>query len=200
MASKTTKKEIQRRFTGFLQNLEKDFQMIVKSTCVRLNIKPGLDAGDLNPIIIKARQELQSKETFTEFLSSIVSFMDEEYRSIPEKERVGKGKIYIAKSIGGSFYSFIAFLDKSTRLVVLWSMLKMAEQSKTMDLINLAMVTVAKFMIEEPEFAGNLVPLVERCATSKNWEAREISIYPVSRLLEKCPEIAIPLIKNWAKD
>ncbi|MFX0124986.1 MAG: DNA alkylation repair protein [Candidatus Hodarchaeota archaeon] len=155
-------------------------------------------------VIIKRTQKFWNEERLwqagstNQTFNKISGFLAKEYGLIPQKERIGKGRVYITKNIvEGCFNlleekSSIDFIDYCTEIF------NYAESKDDNYLRNFALILLAKsstLSIEALE--KGLKHIKTNYANHLNWEMREISAYTIREGLRVFPEVTIAILKEW---
>jgi 3-methyladenine DNA glycosylase AlkC len=148
-------------------------------------------------------------------LDNIRDWLNQEYENIPEKERIGKGKTYIAKS-GAEIlfqekflknFKNIAFHPKSKEIDkkseenlqnFLHSFLNAAEKRKNTYLIYFGLISLSYFCKFSSTILKSSLEIIEQFANHKEWDIRENAAYPFRIGLKFYPVETIEILKTWA--
>jgi 3-methyladenine DNA glycosylase AlkC len=128
----------------------------------------------------------------------ISKFLFNEYELIPEKERIGKGRVFITKSVvEGSFNLLednfcIDFIEYCTM------MFDYAELKNNNFLRIFSLLMIAKSStISRKTLEKGLKHIYTKFANHTNWEMREISAYTIREGLRIFPEVTLSILNEW---
>lgn len=128
----------------------------------------------------------------------ISGFIGKEYEIIPQKERIGKGRVYITKHIVKGCYNLledkasIDFIDYCTNCF------NYAELTDDNYLKNFALILLAKSStLSKLALERGLNHIKTNYANHSNWEMREISGYTIREGLKTYPEITLTILNEW---
>ncbi len=124
-----------------------------------------------------------SKDEIYEFMKDL---MEEEYRLIPKKERIGKGSVYLAKIIGVQCYRWLK--ERSLQSSDFWDfingLIQRGDDEKDQNLYNLGLTLFAHYMSESSLNLRIGFNLLAKYATHPNWEIREMAGYAIRQCLK----------------
>jgi 3-methyladenine DNA glycosylase AlkC len=112
--------------------------------------------------------------------------MKHEYKIIPDKERIGKGSVYIAKTVGLQCYKWL--IGESSELIdflkFIDELIQLGDKEDDRNLYNLGLVLFAYCVSE----TGNNIDIafneLKKYATHSNWEIREMAGYAIRECLK----------------
>jgi len=127
-----------------------------------------------------------------EMIKNLIEHLQYEYLIIPERERVGKGAIYICKYVAKEL---VSFLSKTLDLTA-DNYLELSREIYQFDIKNaslsskyLSLLILAEFLLISPHSLPQVKSLIELAAADHEWSVRETAIYPIISCLRKEPEI-----------
>ncbi|MHA1166505.1 MAG: DNA alkylation repair protein [Candidatus Hodarchaeales archaeon] len=131
-------------------------------------------------------------------IAKIHRFLKNEYDTIPEKERAGKGVVFVAKgAAAGCAQQVNAKYDKKslelTRIII-----EAGEKYKDRLLEHFGVTLLAELAKLSGEMYIGALKHVETWADHPNWEIRETSIYTIVEGLRKYPRETLEVMKNWS--
>ena len=136
-------------------------------------------------------------------LDVIKQFLRTEYDSIPEKERIGKGRLYITKIIGKTLYNFIKIncFNLSSKEKPNPEFIEAVKKSITImaenpDTLRIAIQLAANLAMESFE---DIIDQIQLWGTHENWEIREDTCHLIISGLKKSKNMTLNLLKQWAK-
>ena len=156
----------------------------------------------------RATEFIQRQADFRKLAAAQVvalkEYLKQEYDAIPEKERIGKGMVYIAKIVAKTFYNHIKtdvfkiVGKKSVPDPFIQSILEFIEHAgKNEELMVLAIHLLAN--LASDNFETTIEP-IRYWATYETWEIRENAIHPILSGLKSQKERVLQLLREWAID
>ena len=129
-----------------------------------------------------------------EIIEKIGEHIQQEYDTIPEKERIGKGLVYIVKAIGKGLFACLKEVINT----------KVALKDYLMNLISLCQVNDKRLKYLSTQLAYHLAltdftsvtELVLEWAEDDEWDVRENACYPVIAGLKKSRNETISFLKK----
>jgi len=161
---------------------------------------------------IKKRSISFLKENFDKnkidrtLVASIKNYLQKEYELIPQKERIGKGMVYITKHFSKSFYQFIKETELKNNLSeqkrekfknLILKIIDLFDDDRDLDKLRLAIHLAGNLAFD---YFKETLNRIGKWADHENWEIRENSIYPILSGLKKHRKEALEFLKNWADD
>ncbi|MBN1802975.1 MAG: hypothetical protein JW891_15810 [Candidatus Lokiarchaeota archaeon] len=128
-------------------------------------------------------------------------FIKLEYDLIPEKERLGKGIVYISQHALKEFYSFLIVQKKFDEIDIIEfskQVLTIYGPQKNILLLTASLFLLSELIKQRPGSFDQITELLEKYANHSEWAVRETSIYPILSGLRKKPEIVLRKLKIWA--
>jgi len=128
--------------------------------------------------------------------------LQKEDEIIPEKERVGKGSIYISRYVAREIIQFLIkeikvdkkYLIKFTQKAFIYG-----ENIKSSILQHFALLFLSEYIAQFPEEFENIIALIEKWANHEDWIIRECAKFSIISGLKKEPEITLDFLSKWAK-
>ncbi|MFX1512481.1 MAG: hypothetical protein ACFFCQ_07840 [Promethearchaeota archaeon] len=127
----------------------------------------------------------------------ISEFLKNEYNIIPEKERIGKGRVYIAKAITEGCFKLLNdktnldFIDYTSRIF------EYAEDTNDNHLTNFALILLAESVTITEEALKKGLEKTKEYAIRPEWEIRETAGYTIRKGLKKFPEQTLRILREW---
>ncbi|MFX0137302.1 MAG: DNA alkylation repair protein, partial [Candidatus Hodarchaeota archaeon] len=155
--------------------------------------------------ILKRAINIFNKLDFNNFNKSqiqiVKDYLKKEYDTIPEKERIGKGRVYISKVVAKSLFKYL-------KKKYLGSLSKTFTKE---NFININLGIIGKFE-EDPDtlvfgihltsnfaldFFDKTIDKVEKWAINEDWEIRENAVYPILSGLKSDRKNTLNLLSSW---
>jgi 3-methyladenine DNA glycosylase AlkC len=136
----------------------------------------------------------------SEIIPNLYAFIKKEYDMIPEKERIGKGTVYIVKYIAKEFFLFMEKkMNYSLDYLInfLNEAFEWGEGKEDYFLEHFVLLLLAEIIHNNPSKLVTLAPLIKRYANHDDWQIRESSMYSVIKALKKNPSNTLDLLKSW---
>jgi len=171
-----------------------------------------MPSSNKSEIAKRTLQFLESEHFFStpgingDHISRLGAFLQAEYDCIPEKERVGKGAIYISTAVARATMQYWQSIKKGHVLDLAHRVLAFSQAASRAGEAGMNRIIPhfsIIFMAESVALTPLAWSLVEEqaleWASSKTWELRETSIYPFIEGIKHYPEILFPKLEAWAK-
>lgn len=125
-------------------------------------------------------------------VKALQDYLNREYALIPEKERVGKGMVYLTKIVSKEFYNrFLKGKKPSEARKIIH------EMEITGDMLRFAIHVAAHVAAEDLDA---VLTDVKRWADHDDWEIRENACYPLRFALKKNKVETLNVLRSWAQD
>ena len=128
----------------------------------------------------------------------ISMFLKNEYEIIPKKERIGKGRVFITKSVVERCFNI---LEDKTNIDFLEYSKKMFDHAELKDdnyLRYFSLILMAKSStISLAALEKRLKHINTKFVNHSNWEVREISAYTIREGLRIFPEFTLSVLNEW---
>lgn len=139
------------------------------------------------------------------FANKLLPFFEREYNAIPEKERLGKGRVYISRAAVDGLAAY--FKGKSAKNIKLTSqsVLHFSQQIMSYALENgekflgyLAIFWLAEVIKKDPEAFLACEHQILAWASDDDWEIRELTLEFVVNGIKYYPDTILSKAREWA--
>ena len=140
-----------------------------------------------------------SEENSTIF-KKIDSFLKKEYGTIPEKERIGKGIVYISRHVAKEVFLFLKDeinVKEQYHVDFIRTNFSHGEEIGSSIQQHFALLYMSEFVNHYPEKFNTIVPLIEEYANYDEWSVRESTGGAILAGLKKSPENTIEFLFGW---
>nr|MDO8084427.1 hypothetical protein [Candidatus Sigynarchaeum springense] len=135
----------------------------------------------------------------------ICSFLDEEYAALPEKERVGKGAVFLCRPAATSLAAY--FREQApgkeiqpAQVIAFAEALYNVPDTRPRPFGKyIAIFFMAEFAKQSIDWFAACEPLVISWATSTEWEIREMALEPLLHAVQKYPGFIIQRCQAWLR-
>jgi 3-methyladenine DNA glycosylase AlkC len=133
----------------------------------------------------------------------VINHARKEYDIIPEKERIGKGMVYITKILAKTLYLYIKKNssknkndEKNSEKFIQFNLniIQLFENFENDDNLRFAIHYASNFALDH---FNVLIPKIEKWADHENWEIRENSQYPMLAGLKKFKGKSLEILNEW---
>jgi 3-methyladenine DNA glycosylase AlkC len=136
---------------------------------------------------------MQALEKFKSVMDVILQFqsvLKSEYDIIPEKERIGKGSVFIAKTVGNIAYDNLVGVRFCSvdPYDFIQTLILFGENQKDRNLYNLGLVLLGYHMSSSLKNLRSGFSQLSKYATHSNWEIREMSGFGIREALKMYPD------------
>jgi len=135
--------------------------------------------------------------TSDDCLNKILKFLQKEYELIPEKERIGKGSVYISKNAAVGAFSIIK--DKVNVLDFVEKCFNYKKIEKENHLKNFAIALLSEAISSDKKLLIKSLVLIKEWADHNQWEIREMAGLPLRIGLKRDPSVIFSTFRNWAR-
>ncbi|MHA1310525.1 MAG: DNA alkylation repair protein [Candidatus Helarchaeota archaeon] len=138
-------------------------------------------------------------------VKSINELLKEEYELIPDKERIGKGRVYLIKIIAKTLYQLIKSKfpkmnsDETQGHEFLINILKLIKNCNNINDKNISIFAIHLTSNLVLDYFDDAISLVENWIDNEDWEIRENSVYPILSGLKTNREKTIEFLRKWIK-
>jgi 3-methyladenine DNA glycosylase AlkC len=135
-------------------------------------------------------------------LQALHTFIEKEYLTIPEKERIGKGKTFITRPISDALYQLLNQKEKRNFTILLDLTEKIMKYSKTIksDYLLYASIYFLSAWVKTSSIAFQEAEnFLMTLANHETWEIREVVLDPFVNALKEYPSFILPKLFEWAK-
>jgi len=147
------------------------------------------------------REEWNFSKAKLPILKDINSYLKKEYDNIPEKERVGKGIVYISRHVAKEMFLFLKHeqeVEEQYHLGFIKENFSQGEETGSSIQQHFALLYMAEFVHQYPEKFNAIIPLIEEYATYDEWSVRESTGGAILAGLKKSPKKVIEFLFSWA--
>ena len=133
----------------------------------------------------------------------INNFLQKEYDLIPEKERIGKGAVFISRYISKEMIQFLRQEIKvNTNYFIEFSenAFNYGENKGYLKILHFTLLFFAEFIAQFPEELENVKHLIEKWANHEEWQIRESTGEAILSGLKKIPENTLDYLIKLAKN
>lgn len=133
----------------------------------------------------------------------IKTHLHTEYNVVPEKERIGKGYVFIGRYVAKEIFQYlktqikvnekyyIEFAEKA----FIWG-----EKNGAQEFQYFSLLLLSELINYYPNQFEKIINIIEKCATHEQWTVRETAIYPIIAGLKKNANQIFISLSNWAKN
>lgn len=144
-------------------------------------------------------------QTPTLFSDKLLPFLEQEYNAVPEKERIGKGRVYITRAAVDGLSSYLKSKTAKNVEMTLDSFLHFSEQvfsyaseRKENFLRYLSIFLLAEVVKKNSNAFLTCEHQILEWANDADWEVREIALEFVLNGVKYYPEAILPKARDWA--
>jgi 3-methyladenine DNA glycosylase AlkC len=138
------------------------------------------------------RREHQAKD-----LQLIYSFLEDEYKTIPETERIGKGSVYVTKVIADATIDTLVNSKFVDPLQIINLIFHFHEVEKSYHMKNYALALLAKYATMSKKTFTKAVEIVKITVKHCAWEVREQCGIVIRETIKKYPKETLELLGKW---
>jgi len=131
--------------------------------------------------------------------NQLLNHLNYEYSIIPEKERIGKGHVYIAKYVAKEFFSFLSEkldYNEDKYLKIAFNLFEYEMNEGNMILKYFSLLFLAEFILKYPQSFKKAENMIEVAADDEEWTVRECAIFPIISGIKKNPEYVLEYLTN----
>lgn len=130
-------------------------------------------------------------------LKIINSFLHKEYALIPEKERVGKGSVFIAKTVSEAAINFLLTSQEVEPLEVIRDIFRFSDPEENNHMKNFAIALLGELVYSSKEYFSGAITQTKVWGDHSSWKVREMSGQVLRKALQKYPEKTITILSDW---
>jgi len=134
--------------------------------------------------------------------SNILNHLNSEYAMIPEKERIGKGIVFISRYVAKEIFEYLRIeklIDVQYILNFTQIAFKHGEEQDSMLMKHFSLLFLAEFVLNVPNHFYEVIHLIEHHVNSPDWDVRETILFSVLYAVKKIPSRAFKLFSDWVK-
>ena len=145
-------------------------------------------------------QDWKYSQTNINVLKKINAFLKKEYDIIPEKERIGKGIVYISRHVAKEMFIFLKNernVDEQYHVDFIKKNFSHGEEVESSIQQHFALLYISEFLAHFPERFKIIIPLIEEYANYDEWSVRESTGGAILAGLKKNPEKTLDFLFSW---
>ena len=134
-----------------------------------------------------------------ELFTQVNDYLKEEYDLIPDKERIGKGMVYISKFVAKEMVLFlknVVQIDRKYYLSFAEKAFSYGEDNESHNIMHFSLYILSEFVFIFPDDFDMVIPLVRKYADHSDWPIRESTGSSLLIGLKKSPEKTIKIMKE----
>ncbi len=135
--------------------------------------------------------------------TAINRFLDAEYSNLPEKERVGKGAVFLCRPAATSLATYFREhapgqeVKPATIIAFTEALYKAPDTHPRPFGKYVAVFLLAEFTRQSTAWFAECEPLILSFATAGDWEVREMALEPLLYAVQRYPESVLPRCEVW---
>ena len=135
-----------------------------------------------------------------ELIQLIRNYVNMEYAVIPDKDRVGKGSVYIAKIVGKPLSSLLSELKHLDVFAFADKLIDLGDQEKDRHLYNIGLAVFSYHMSSSILNLSKGFEILRLYADHPNWEVREMATYGIRESVKAYPKETLAILRGWIHD
>ena len=142
------------------------------------------------------------KDDNSALFSKIVEVLDKEYAMIPEKERIGKGILFISRYVSKGIFEYVnkkGHVDENYIIKFSQEVFRYGKELDSLITRHFALSFLSEFVLNYPKQMDGIVPSIEYWVKSEEWDIRETALMSVIYGLKKAKVKTLDLLKKWAE-
>ncbi|WP_455464196.1 DNA alkylation repair protein [Candidatus Hodarchaeum mangrovi] len=163
---------------------------------VSTHSKKELISRVLNYWIEESIWQIEGK--FYTDIEKINEFLIQEYKSIPDVERIGKGRFFIAKTVTQGIIPLIEEYSEERLLFIIKKMFNFAEKENKLYLKYFSLVLAGECATFSMTLMQNILNLAQTWLNHPDWEIRETSIYILRKSMQVHTGEVLSLLESWS--
>jgi len=140
----------------------------------------------------------QREGQFYTDIEKINEFLIQEYKSIPESERIGKGRFFIAKTMAQGIIPLIKEYSEERLVFIIENMFIFAEKENMLHLKYFSLVLAGECATFSEDLMQNILNLSQTWFDHPDWEIRETSGYILRKSMQAYSEEVLSLMESWS--
>ncbi|MHA2365258.1 MAG: DNA alkylation repair protein [Candidatus Hodarchaeales archaeon] len=137
------------------------------------------------------------KKNLKSDIKKIQNFIQKEYEKIPQKERIGKGQVFIARATAIGCFNISRKTQEFDLLNQIKSVFAIGEAELDHGLINFALILLSEYVSQSIDCFNESFALIEKWANHDHWEIRENSCYTIRKGLKHFTEHTLAILNTW---
>lgn len=132
----------------------------------------------------------------------IREYLQEEYDMIPQKERIGKGIVYISKHVAKEFFLYLKN-DRDVKedyyFKIIEQIFDFGEKEGILIVQHFALLLLSEFVLQFPQKFSQISDMIEKYANHSDWSIRETTAGSILSGIKKNPEETLQYLLKWIK-
>ncbi|MHA1785139.1 MAG: DNA alkylation repair protein [Candidatus Helarchaeota archaeon] len=136
-----------------------------------------------------------------DLLEEINRLLYKEYEIIPEKERIGKGAVYVSKFVSKAIFEHLNnlnLIDENYVEKFIQIAFQHGSETDSMILKHFALLFLAEYVLNFPQKITRFIPLIESWLMHEDWDVRETILWTIINALKKTPNEVLELLMKWS--
>ncbi|MHA1147813.1 MAG: DNA alkylation repair protein [Promethearchaeota archaeon] len=133
----------------------------------------------------------------------IQRFLEREYALIPQKERIGKGIIYISKHATKEFFSYLRYnlgAKDDELFLFMDNIFDYGEENESEFVQHFSLLLLSELILNKPEVFSKGKNLIKKFADHGKWAIRESTRFSILSGMKKNPEKTLSFLSEWIED
>ncbi|MCP4762695.1 MAG: hypothetical protein GY870_13030, partial [archaeon] len=130
-------------------------------------------------------------------IDKIKLFLEKEYEIIPEKERIGKGSVYITTAVAATSIDYLLEQQNIDAFPLILKIFEQGESTNNNHLRNYAITLMGEICGISKKNLIKALAQVKVWGDHPLWEIREMSGYIIRKGLKKFPDTILYTLKTW---
>lgn len=133
----------------------------------------------------------------------ITEFLEQEYAIIPEKERIGKGMVFISKYVAKEMFSFLNTNIKTAHkelIKFIDNFFTYGTEINSDFVQHFSLLILSEVLLHYSDKFTEVGDLIKKYANHEKWAIRESTTFSILSGLKKNPKETLNLLSEWAKD
>lgn len=139
---------------------------------------------------------LSGEEIDTDIMK-IQKYLEYEYKIIPEKERVGKGSVYITKTVAEGVFPLIPDRNSEQTLSNIKLLFSTGEKLENIDLFNFACSLLGEFATTNSDNAQKALLIAKKWANNDDWRVREMTGQVIRKAVKDYKKLTLAIVEEW---
>jgi len=144
-------------------------------------------------------EEFSKCDTEEEMIRFLEKYMEYEYDLIPQKERMRKGSVFIAKCIGEACLTKLQNEKKFEIFSFADKLISCGEREKTRNLYNLGVILLGYHMSSSLQDLCKGFEILPKYVDHPNWEIREMSCFCIRECIKNFRQETISYLQPWVR-
>lgn len=141
-------------------------------------------------------------ENNVKLFKEINNNLEKEYNIIPEKERLGKGIVYISRYISKEIFQYLIKeikVDDKYLMSFIQGIFNYGETKNNNNLQHFALLFLSEYVANSQENFEKIIPLIKKYASHENWSIRESATLSIVSGLKKESDKILNFLLRWVK-